>query len=175
MQVSPELLCSAQAGDNAALSQLLVQVTPDVHRYARRLCHRSSMLEDVVQEALIVIYRRVGSVHSPTAFAGWLMKVVGRLCMSPALMFMRGFEELRTIEERGQFAHVPALDLRIDLIAALESLPATHREVVLLRDFEEMTIGEISNRIGLGREATKSRLRRARVLLRDYLLDGGKQ
>ena len=68
---------------------------------------------------------------------------------------------------RRRFAH------RSD--SGAQSLPATHREVVLLRDFEEMTIGEISNRIGLGREATKSRLRRARVLLRDYLLDGGKQ
>ncbi|RBP08221.1 RNA polymerase sigma factor (sigma-70 family) [Roseiarcus fermentans] len=172
MPVSPELLLAAQAGDNQALTQLLGQLRPDIRRYARRLCHSSSALEDVVQEALIVVYRRVGAVRSPAAFAAWLMKIVGRLCMLPALMLMRGVEELGDVEERGRLAHVSPLDLRLDLVAALESLPATHREVVLLRDFEEMTIGEISARIGLGREATKSRLRRARVLLRDYLTDG---
>ncbi len=172
MPVSQDLLRAAQTGDNQALAQLLVQLKPDIRRYARRLCHSSSVLEDVVQKALIIVYRRVGAVRSPTAIAAWLIKVVSRLCMLPALMLMRGFEELGVVEERGRFALVSPIDLRLDLIAALESLPATHREVVLLRDFEEMTIGEISARIGLGREATKSRLRRARVLLRDFLTDG---
>lgn len=171
MRISEDLLLAAQAGDDRALSLLLAQVKPDIRRYARRICHSSSLLEDVVQEALVVVYRRVGSVRSPAAFAGWLIKVVSRLCMLPALMLMRGVEELGSIEARGQFAHVPAPDLRMDLIAALESLPGTHREVVLLRDFEEMTIGEISDRIGIGREAVKSRLHRARILLRDYLLE----
>jgi RNA polymerase sigma factor (sigma-70 family) len=172
MQVSRELLRAAQDGDSLALTELLRLLAPDIRRYARRLCHRSSSLEDVVQEALIVVYRRVGSVQSPAAFAAWLIKVVSRLCMLPALMLMRGVEELDVVEQRRHFALTPTSDLRIDLVAALESLPATHREVVLLRDFEEMTIGEIAERIGLSRDATKSRLRRARVLLREYLLDG---
>jgi DNA-directed RNA polymerase specialized sigma24 family protein len=172
MLISPQLLRAAQAGDNQALSELLVLLKPDIRRYARRFCHRSSALEDVVQEALIVIYRRVGSVRSPAAFAGWLFKVVSRLCLLPALMLMKGVEELTAAHEGDHLAAVPAHDLRLDLIFALESLPATHREVVILRDFEELTIAEIAQRISLTREATKSRLRRARALLRDYLTGG---
>ena len=52
---------------------------------------------------------------------------------------------------------------------ALESLPAMYREIVLLRDMEQLTIGEAAERLGLTREATKSRLHRARALLREYL------
>ena len=120
MLISPQLLRAAQAGDNQALSELLVQLKPDIRRYARRLCHRSSALEDIVQEALIVVYRRVGSVRSPAAFAGWLFKVVSCLCLLPALMLMKGVEELTATDEGDYLAAVPANDLRLDLIFALE-------------------------------------------------------
>jgi RNA polymerase sigma factor (sigma-70 family) len=60
--------------------------------------------------------------------------------------------------------------LRLELVAALESLPADYRDVILLRDFEELTIGEIAARLGMTAAATKSRLHRARVMAREYLL-----
>ena len=51
-----------------------------------------------------------------------------------------------------------------------KSLSPSHREVLLLRDLEDLTIGEIAGRLGVTREAAKSRLRRARTLVREYLL-----
>ena len=60
--------------------------------------------------------------------------------------------------------------LRIDLARALESLPAHYLEVVLLRDFEELTIGEIAERLNEKAPAVKSRLHRARMLVREYML-----
>lgn len=60
--------------------------------------------------------------------------------------------------------------MRIDLANALESLPAHYMEVVLLRDFEELTIAEIAERLGESPPAIKSRLHRARELVREYLL-----
>lgn len=60
--------------------------------------------------------------------------------------------------------------VRLDLAKALESLPEHYREIVLLRDFEEMTIKEIAARLQLTASATKSRLHRARELAREYLL-----
>jgi len=59
-------------------------------------------------------------------------------------------------------------DLRANVVRALESLPESHREVVVMRDFEELTIGEMAARLSLTREATKSRLHRARALVREY-------
>lgn len=61
-------------------------------------------------------------------------------------------------------------ELRIDLANALESLPAHYLEVVLLRDFEELTIAEIAERLEENPPAIKSRLHRARELVREYLL-----
>src|SRR5208282_1347155 len=123
----------------------------------------------VVQEALIVVYRRVGTIRSPAALAGWLLTVIARLCMLPALMLMRGVEELASLEESRELAKVPPDELRIDLVNAIESLSPSHREVLLLRDLEDLTIWEIAGRLGVTREAAKSRLRRARTLGREDL------
>lgn len=159
----------AQAGDPAALEHLLVQLRPDIYRYARRQCYGSSAVEDVVQEALIVLYRKVGTVRSPAALGAWLVRVVARLCMLPVLMLMTSVEELGTVEDAARFAHRPADDLRHDLVQALESLPASYREIILMRDLQEMTIGEIASQLELTREATKSRLHRARAMIREFL------
>ena len=59
--------------------------------------------------------------------------------------------------------------LRLDVAAALESLPAHYLEVILLRDFEELTIAEIAGRLHEPAGAIKSRLHRARALVREYL------
>jgi RNA polymerase sigma factor (sigma-70 family) len=173
MRLDAALFTAAQAGEPAALERMLRELQPDIRRYARRQCHRSSSIEDVVQEALIVLYRRVGTVRDPMSLAGWVLRVVTRLCMLPVLGLMRGAESLGEDEEAQRFAHLPADELRHDLVRALESLPAMYREIVLLRDMEQLTIGEAAERLGITREATKSRLHRARALLREYLQADG--
>ena len=167
--VAPAVFAAAQAGDPAALERLLRELQPDIRRYARRQCHRSSVIEDVVQEALIVLYRRVGTIRDPLALAGWVLRMVTRLCMLPVLGVMRGAEELTARHEAEHFARMPQHELRLDLVRALESLPEPYRQVILLRDMEQLTIGEAAERLQITREATKSRLHRARSLVREYL------
>jgi len=168
-RVDGVMFAAAQAGDPAALEQVLRELQPDIRRYARRQCHRTSSIEDVVQEALIVLCRRMGSVRDPLAVAGWVFRVVTRLCMLPVLGLIRGAEELTARHEAAHFAQMPQDDLRIDLVRALESLPAIYREVILLRDMEQLTIGEVADRLGITREACKSRIHRGRALMREYL------
>ena len=179
MSVDQAVFIAAQAGDPAALDKILRDLQPDIRRYARRQCHRSTAIEDVVQEALLLLYRRIGTVRDPLALAAWIFRVVTRLCMLPVLGLMRGVEELTDRHEAEHFAQIPRDDLRLDLVRALESLPDMHREVILLRDMEQLTIGELASRLRITREAAKSRIHRARSLLREYLAvhapQGGKR
>ena len=158
------LVRSARDGDAAALERLITVCQPDARRYADRHC-RPSDVDDAVQEVLIIVLRRLRTLRVAEAFAGWLAAVVEREC--------RRFGRLvgRTSQDDGAAALVPRDDaeLRMDLAAALESLPAHYREIVLLRDFEELTIAEIVERLGEPAGAVKSRLHRARALVRDYL------
>ena len=77
--------------------------------------------------------------------------------------------DIGEIENARDFSTRPPLELRVDLARAIQSLPDHYREVVLLRDVEEMTIDEIAGTLGKTREATKANLHRARLLLREYL------
>jgi RNA polymerase sigma factor (sigma-70 family) len=61
--------------------------------------------------------------------------------------------------------------LRLELIRALESLPRDYLQIVLLRDFEELSMGEIAQELDITVAAAKSRLHRARAMAREYLLD----
>jgi DNA-directed RNA polymerase specialized sigma24 family protein len=170
VKVANEMFVAAQAGDPRALDALLRVVQPDIRRYARHQCHRGSAIEDVVQEALIIVYRRVGTVRSAAAMGAWVFRIVARLCLLPVLALMRGVESLAAVTENRHFATIPVEDLRIDLVHALESLPPGDREIVVLRDLEQLTIAEIAARLDISREATKSRLHRARALVREYLI-----
>ena len=167
--ITAQIIIQLLAGVIPSLERMLRELQPDIRRYARRQCHRTSAIEDVVQEALIVLYRRLGNVRDPLAIAGWIFRVVTRLCMLPVLGLIRGAEELTERHEAEYFAQVPRDELRIDLVRALESLPDMYREVILLRDMEQLTIGEVADHLRITREACKSRIHRGRALLREYL------
>ena len=169
VQLNPVLFRAAQAGDPVALDLLLQELQPDIRRYARRQCYANTAIEDVVQEALIIVYRKLGNVRDSTALRAWIFRVVQRLCLLPALALLRHTEEFVHREDAHEFALVPQHELRMDLVRALESLPTMYREVILLRDMEQLTIKEVAQCLSITREAAKSRIHRARELLREYL------
>ncbi|HQQ64462.1 MAG TPA: RNA polymerase sigma factor, partial [Pseudomonadales bacterium] len=112
-------------------------------------------------------------LKAAVAFSSWLFTIIKRECRKlERMMFRHEPMEDELIEQ--QLAHRPDNALRIDLANALESLPAHYLEVVLLRDFEELTIAEIAERLGEQSGAIKSRLHRARELVREYMLSPAK-
>ncbi len=164
------MLERARSGDKDAILSLLVVAQPDIRRYARRNCPVSDDVDDAVQEALWLIYRKIGTLRSLTSFSGWIFSVVKRECRRLSGRMLGRAVEADEADRNGELAWRPPVELRIDLSAAIQSLPEHYREIVLLRDIEEMTIDEISAALGRTRESTKAALHRARVLLREYLL-----
>ncbi|MBS0456452.1 MAG: RNA polymerase sigma factor [Proteobacteria bacterium] len=163
-----DLILAAQTGDSAAVERLLVVCQADARRYAYKHCHASDV-DDAVQESLLVISRKVRGLKAAAAFSSWLFTVIRRECRRLAhRMFKHEPLEDDIVEQ--QLAFRTDESLRIDLAKALESLPAHYLEVVLLRDFEELTIAEIAERLGEQTGAIKSRLHRARELIREYLM-----
>ncbi|MBV5292935.1 MAG: sigma-70 family RNA polymerase sigma factor [Curvibacter lanceolatus] len=165
------LILAAQTGDPAAISRLLAVCQADARRYARRHCHASDV-DDAVQESLLIISRKVTGLKAAVAFSSWLFTVIKRECRKLERMMFK-HEPLEDEVDEQQLACRTDEALRIDLAHALESLPAHYLEVVLLRDFEELTIAEIAERLGEQSGAIKSRLHRARELVREYLLSPG--
>lgn len=166
------LIQAARSGDPTAIARLLTVCQADARRYARRHCLASDV-DDAVQASLITVMNKVGALRAAAAFSSWLFVMVRRECLRLQRLVARHDsldDGLDTGETERQLASRPDEALRFDLIKALESLPAHYLEVVLLRDFEELTIAEMAIRLGEPAGAVRSRLHRARALVREYLL-----
>lgn len=162
------LLDAAHRGDPDALDRLLQVCQPDIRRYAQRSCLISDV-DDAVQEALLVLSRHLNSVRALAAFSGWMFKVVQRECrrLGRRVLDHDPYDDERA--ERWLAARDDAA-LRVELVNTLESLPRDYLEIILLRDFEEYSIAEIAEALGLSTAAAKSRLHRARAMAREYLI-----
>jgi RNA polymerase sigma-70 factor (ECF subfamily) len=172
-----DLLAAAQSGDVGALGQLIQRHRQGVYRYGLQVCRTTEDAEDAVQETLWAATRAIKTFRgSASSIVSWMFTIVRREC-------------LRLIEGRrrapvglsGTEDELPADSAGIDdaigerrraelLASALGSLDPIHREVVLLRDIQELSAPEAAARLGISVEALKSRLHRARVNLRDYVL-----
>lgn len=162
------LIMAAQTGDPVAISRLLAVCQANARRYAYKHCQVSD-IDDAVQESLLVVSRKVSGLKAAAAFSSWLFTVIKRECRKLERMMYRHDPLPEEVAEE-LLAHRSDEALRVDLAHALESLPAHYLEVVLLRDFEELTIAEIAERLNEQQGAIKSRLHRARELVREYML-----
>ena len=164
----PSLIEAARGGDADALVSLIAAAQPDIRRYAARNC-RAADIDDAVQETLLLLYRRVGTLRAVTSFSAWLFAMARRACLR-LLRRSMGLAGMPADEAEARLVHRPPEDIRIDLSRAIQSLPDHYREVILLRDIEELSIDEIGTALGLTRESVKARIHRARLLIREYLM-----
>lgn len=164
------LIDDARAGQPAALERLLEVARPDLRRFAQKSCLVSDV-DDAVQESLLVLSRYVSSLRHAQAWSRWMFRIVRRHCHRLARLALRqdlwGDERVELM-----LAKRSEHELRLDVAAALESLPAAQLEMIVLRDFEGLTIGEIARQLQATPAAVKGRLHRARELVREYLLAG---
>ncbi len=159
---------AARAGDALALSRLLCSERRRVVRYAERHCAVHDV-EDAVQETLLIASRQIASLRAVEALNGWLFRIVKRECDRFKRLWRTHLFDYSPDAPMQQPVLQMTEDLRIDIAAAIESLPAHYREVLLLRDVQELTIDEMAAQLQITRAAVKSRLHRARLLVREYL------
>lgn len=163
------LIEAARQGDEAALLLLLQESQPDLRRIAASHCASAADADDAVQESLWLVYRRIGALRTVSSFAAWTFSIVRRECRR-LMRRMRGQAQLPDADNP-VFACYTTPGVRIDLVAAIQSLPGKYREAIILRDFEEFSITETSHALRLSRAAVKSRIHRGRQMIREYLAD----
>ncbi len=160
---------AARRGDRDAMERLLTESQPDVRRYAMLHC-KVSDIDDAVQEVLLVIARRLETLNVLAALSSWIFKTVQRECRRLGRVALRydPFDEA-ALEEWIQSK--PDAELLNDLLNAIDKLPKDYRDVILMKDFYQMTNREISKELGMSVVGTKSRLHRARLAARTLLID----
>jgi RNA polymerase sigma factor (sigma-70 family) len=153
----------AQRGDPTAVDGLLRAVLPTAHRFAARNCSSHEDAEDVVQDALTALVRRVGALRAVEVVTSWLFVTIRHGCLRRAsgvvLVPLEGIPEvMRSDIAEGVIDRMVVAD-------ALAALPVQDREVIVLVDLLGLPAGRTAQRLGIGVRATKSRLHRARRAL----------
>ena len=163
-----DLISAAQHGNEDALLELLQRCGPQLRRYARREC-ASDDVEEAVQDALWLLYRRVEALRAIGAFSAWLSQIIRRECLRRA----RKRHHLIELDERAASMLCETTmsdeDLRMDLMSAISRLPKRYREILILRDVGGYSSEEAAISLNIPIGAAKSRLHRARQMVRTQL------
>ncbi|SEK12873.1 RNA polymerase sigma factor [Paraburkholderia diazotrophica] len=118
---------AARSGDPVALERLLRLFQPDIRRYAQRNCFISDV-DDAVQEVLLIVARKFGSVRAAAAFSGWLFSLVRHECRRSGRNALN-FDPYNEEAVNRWLARHDTDSLRRERIDALESLPPGYRDV----------------------------------------------
>ncbi|MGE0142188.1 MAG: RNA polymerase sigma factor [Planctomycetota bacterium] len=170
-----ELLAETAAGDAAAFGALVERHRDALYRYTRAIA-AGDRAEDAMQHAFVQAWRHAGTLEARASLRPWLFAVARRAL---AREFERSAQRPhceRSVEELGEAAGFAANDVdpqRVAIVAeqtailheALAALAVEDREVLTLRDLEQLSGEDTAQILGLSLAAQKSRLHRARLRL----------
>jgi RNA polymerase sigma-70 factor (ECF subfamily) len=149
------LVLRAQSGDRDAFDALLRAIAPPLLRFARRVTGETAMAEDVVQETLIAIVRKIEWLHDPGLFRAWAYRIASRQAF-------RALGKQRLLEPLGEIdAAIEELTdpwQRERLLASVDRLSPAIRAVITLHYLEEMPLSEVAAILELPTGTVKSRL-----------------
>jgi RNA polymerase sigma-70 factor (ECF subfamily) len=177
------LMSLFQKGDEPAYSLLVQRYKDELTNFARRFLGDRDEAEDVVQETFVRVWRSRDSYTGEARFSTWIYTIASNLAKTRVRRWsLRHFVRLGEPHGDGQVFDLPdesatpdgAADetLREERIQqALKSLPVKFREVIVLRDIQQLSYEEIVAITGSAMGTVKSRINRARALLRDQLRD----
>ena len=181
------LVAEARRGDGAAFAAIMQRHNRRLYRAARGIVRSDAEAEDVVQESYVKAYAGLDEFRGAASLATWLTRIVINESLG-RLRRQHETEELDVLDRGGaEMARVIAMpgvtvapdpeqavaraEVRRVLERAVDQLPDPFRLVFILRDVEEMSIEETAQQLGVRAETVKTRLHRARRLLRQALAD----
>jgi RNA polymerase sigma-70 factor (ECF subfamily) len=180
------LVRDAASGDRDAMERLLVRAQEAAYRFSLLVCGQPEDAEDVMQDALLKTYQHVTDINDPESFRTWLYSTVRNACLmkrrrhvGEPVAFVPLDQPADDARERGAI-HVadrsrPADQHLIDawmgrrLRSALTSLPRPYRMIIVMREIEGLSTKEVAGITGMSEANVKTRLHRARLMLRRQL------
>ena len=166
------LVVRCQLGERAAFHDLVRRWSGPLHRYALKLADDPELANDLTQEVWLRAVQGMGRLRDAAQFRPWLFGIAHRTFMDRlrvryAMPMDTGvdLDELSAADDTGTDE-----DLDRALTLGMASLPIVEREVLTLFYLEELSLAEIAGALGIPVGTVKSRLFRARALLRKYIL-----
>jgi RNA polymerase sigma-70 factor (ECF subfamily) len=186
-----ELLKRLQLGDERALSELSSLYGGKIYQLAFRYLRNHEDAEEVTQDVLYKVFRKVGEFRGDAALSSWIYRITFNAAMSRlrSASYQRAQDEQRdqaaaegedaaitSLQEVADWSHMAdehllRSQLRRRLVRAVLALPVIYRAPVVLRDLQGMSTEEASAVLRVKDQTLKSRLHRGRLILRKQLAD----
>jgi len=183
-----ELLARLQAGDPNALGDLADVFSARIFQLAFRYLRNREDAEEVTQDVLYKVYRKVGEFRGDAALSSWIYRITFNTAMSRlrTASYQRSLQEAQqaaAAENNEKTPKEPAdwsdladeqvfrAELRERVFQAILELPEIYRGPVMLRDIQGMSTEEASRQLHVKDQTLKSRLHRGRLILRRQLTD----
>jgi RNA polymerase sigma factor (sigma-70 family) len=165
---SAQLVAAARDGDVESLTALVANTHPHVLRFAHTLCASPQDAEDAAQEALLILFRKVGTLRSITALSSWMFRIVRNECLRR--LRRPGRDDLGGTGTVESFEDEVIRQLEAERVArAIATLPDVQRRVLILRDVQGYPGRAVADSLGLSLPAMKSQLHRARATVKATL------
>jgi len=176
--IDDRLIDRVLAGQSSAYGELVCRYQDRLRASLSRLTGSAEEAEDVAQEAFVQAYLKLSSFQRSSRFYTWIYRIAFNQAISKSRK-RRPRVSLNVVQEAGGVEPIaeadgptePAIQIeRAELLhAAIAELEEDHRQVIVLREFEDMDYQQISEVIGAPIGTVRSRLFRARAQLRDRL------
>ena len=188
MKAEWELVQRAKQGDEESFAALVEQNQGRIYNLALRMTGNPDDALELSQEAFLNAWKGLGKFQGDSSFATWLYRLTSNVCIDFLRREKRRNALSMTIslddEEEARQAELPderfsphveaeRRERQETLRAGLSTLSAEHRRVLILRELEGLSYGEIAQVLGLEEGTVKSRIARARLALRNYLKKQG--
>jgi len=183
-----ELVERVVAGDHEAFYDLICPYERMVYVTALSVVNNEADAEEVGQEAVLKAFKYLPQFRRESKFSTWLVQItLNEARMRVRKYRARLYDSIDAGQETDEGDYIPtdfadwreipseALErgeLKDALAQALKSLPPKYREIIVLRDIEEMSTAEAAEILGITETSAKTRLSRARLMMRDALAPG---
>ena len=182
-----ELIENAIDGNSEAFGELVALYEKKIYSFALGMLSDPDDAFDVSQDTFLKAYRSLGTFKGESSFYTWLYAICRNCCYDYIKQRTRRIKRNVSLSEYendddGVAVEIPDTSSQPDIILernqaielitqAVASLPEKHREIIVLRDFEDLSYEQIAAVLDISEGTVKSRLNRARVKLQALLAD----
>jgi len=176
-----QLIARFQAGDLSAFDQIVERYQGQLINFVGRLLNDRNTAEDIVQETFLRVYRNKHRYKEIARFSTWIYTIAGNLARTE--LRRRKIRNFFSISQRGETEkdyEIPDTEINVEksvegsmvkdmIMREVMKLPVYFREVIILRDLQDLSYEEISQILSVPLGTVKSRVNRGRTQIQKKL------